>query len=135
MSLNFCSLQKAIVALENGITIYNRKKDMVETEEIEIIKSGVIQNFEVCYEISWKLMKKYLEDSIGASTVDGVSRKELFRIASQNKLITDIEKWFIFHQARNMTSHDYDGIKAEEVFNVALEFLPYARDLQERLEK
>lgn len=117
MGLNYSSLQKAIVALEKGISIYQKKKEQdVSEDEIEIIKSGIIQNFEVCYEISWKLMKKWLEENIGRTEVDGISRKELFRIASQNKLIEDIEKWFIFHEARNMTSHDYDGIKAEEVF-------------------
>lgn len=117
MGLNYSSLQKAIVALEKGITIYQKKKEQdVSEDEIEIIKSGIIQNFEVCYEISWKLMKKWLEESIGRTEVDGISRKELFRIATQNKLIEDIERWFLFHEARNMTSHDYDGIKAEEVF-------------------
>lgn len=34
-----------------------------------------------------------------------------------------------------MTPHDYDQMKAEEVFTIALEFLPYAKELLERLEK
>ena len=135
MGLNYISLQKAIVALENGINIYYTKKEQdTEVDEMEIIQSGIIQNFEVCYEISWNLMKKKLEENIGRTEVDGVSRKELFRIAAQNKLIDDIEKWFVFHEARNMTSHDYDGIKAQEVLGIAIEFLPYAKKLMERLE-
>lgn len=117
MGLNYISLQKAIVALEKGIMIYQTKKEQdIKGDEMEIIQSGIIQNFEVCYEISWKLMKKKLEENIGRTEVDGVSRKELFRIAARNKLIDDVEKWFVFHEARNMTSHDYDGIKADEVF-------------------
>lgn len=136
MALNYTSLEKSIISLENGIEIYNKKKLMEENiEEIEIIKAGIIQNFEVSYEISWKLMKKWLEENIGVSAVDGISRKELFRIASQNKLIEDVEKWFVFHEARNLTSHDYDGIKAEDVFKIALTFPKYARKLYERLEK
>lgn len=136
MGLNYTSLQKAIIALEKGIYIYQKKKEQeVSQDEMEVIKSGIIQNFEVCYEISWKLMKKWLGENIGNTEVDGVSRKELFRIAAQNKLIEDIEQWFLFHEARNMTSHDYDGIKAEEVFGIAIEFLPYAKKLIERLEK
>jgi len=135
MGLSYTSLEKSIIALENGIEVYNKRKITAENEEeIEIIKSGVIQNFEVSYEISWKLMKKYLEENIGATAVDGVSRKELFRIAAQNKLIEDIEKWFVFHEARNMTSHDYDGLKAEDVFKEAIIFPEYARKLYERLE-
>lgn len=135
MGLNYTSLGKSITTLETGIGIYNKKKLIEDNQdEIEIIKSGIIQNFEVSYEISWKLMKKWLEENLGVSVVDGISRKELFRIASQNKLIEDVEKWFIFHEARNLTSHDYDGIKAEDVFRIALTFPTYARKLQERLE-
>lgn len=136
MGLSYTSLEKATIALESGIEIYEKKKIIEENqEEIEIIKSGIIQNFEVCYEISWKLMKKWLSENIGATAVDGISRKELFRIAAQNKLIEDVEKWFVFHEARNLTSHDYDGMKAEDVFEEALIFPTYARKLQERLEK
>lgn len=136
MGLSYTSLEKAIIALEMGIEVYEKKKLMEDNqEEIEIIKSGIIQNFEVCYEISWKLMKKWLSENIGTSAVDGISRKELFRIAAQNKLIRDVEKWFIFHEARNLTSHDYDGIKAEDVFREALTFPAYARRLHERLEE
>lgn len=136
MALSYTSLEKSIIALETGIEIYNKKKSQeVTQEEIEIIKSGIIQNFEISYEIAWKLMKKCLEENIGREAVDGISRKELFRIAAQNKLIEDIEKWFIFHEARNLTSHDYDGIKAEDVFKEALEFPNFARKLQERLEE
>lgn len=136
MALSYTSLEKSIIALETGIEIYNKKKSQeVTQEEIEIIKSGIIQNFEISYEIAWKLMKKWLEENIGREAVDGISRKELFRIAAQNKLIEDIEKWFIFHEARNLTSHDYDGIKAEDVFKEALEFPNFARKLQERLEE
>lgn len=136
MALSYTSLEKSIIALENGIDIYNKKKNQeVTQEEIEIIKSGIIQNFEISYEIAWKLMKKWLEENIGRETVDGISRKELFRIAAQSKLIEDVEKWFIFHEARNLTSHDYDGIKAEDVFKEALEFPSFARKLQERLEE
>ena len=136
MSLSYTSLEKATIALENGIEIYQKKRNIEENnEEIEIIKSGIIQNFEVCYEIAWKLMKKWLAENIGNSVVDGIPRKELFRIAAQNKLIEDVEKWFVFHEARNMTSHDYDGIKAEDVFKEAIIFPQYARKLQERLEK
>lgn len=135
MSLKFDNLQKSITSLETGIEIYNKKKNIIEDNERELIKSGIIQNFEIAYEISWKLMKKKLEENLGNSAIDGVSRKELFRIAAQNKLIDDVEKWFVFHEARNMTSHDYDGAKAEEVFLIAVEFVKYAKLLQERLEK
>ena len=136
MAMDYFGLQQAVLDLEKAIQVYQKKKEQADSEdEIEVIKSGIIQNFEVCYELSWKYMKKYLEEYIGKSQVDGVSRKELFRIAAQNYVIDDVEKWFLFHEARNMTSHDYDRMKRDEVFEIASSFLPYALKLQERLEK
>ncbi len=47
MGLSYTSLQKAIVALEKGMTIYQKKKEQdVSEDEMEIVQSGIIQNFE-----------------------------------------------------------------------------------------
>jgi nucleotidyltransferase substrate binding protein (TIGR01987 family) len=85
----------------------------------EAIKEAVIQNFEVTYELSWKMMKRWLERNFGNEYVDGVNRRELFRLASESLLISDVDKWMVYHKARNETSHTYDAITAEEVFVLA----------------
>ena len=53
----------------------------------ETVRSGIIQNFEVAYELSWKMMKHSLETNISAESVDGVTRRELFKKAAKNRLI------------------------------------------------
>ena len=50
------------------------------------------------------------------------SLDNIFVRLKNGKETDDIEKWFVFHEARNMTSHDYDGIKAQEVLGIAIEF-------------
>jgi hypothetical protein len=40
-----------------------------------------------------------------------------------------------FHQARIRASYTYNETVAEEVFSVALQFLPYALDSLKRLEE
>ena len=78
----------------------------------DILRDSVIQRFEYTYEIAWKMMKRWLEANLSASEVDGIVRRELFRIAAQQQLIQDPLEWFQYHQARNMTSHIYDEATA-----------------------
>jgi len=40
-----------------------------------------------------------------------------------------------FHKARNNTSHIYDEKIADEVFEISVSFLPYAKDFLMRLEQ
>ena len=95
----------------------------------ETLKAGVIQQFEVAYEQSWKMMKRWIEENVGAETVDGVPRRELFRRAAESRLIDDVEHWMRFHRARNETSHTYSSETAEEVYALSLAFLATAEAL------
>lgn len=87
------------------------------------IRAGVIQNFEFTYELCWKFMRRWIEENVGASFVDGVPRAEIFRYAAENLLIDDVLRWMDYHKARNATSHTYSAKTADAVFAVAGEFL------------
>ena len=137
MDLDLTSYHKAIYSLESAIRVYESISS-VETNDVELIqvlKAGVVQNFEFTYELSWKFMKRWIEMNISPTAVDGVTRRELFRHAAENRLITDVEKWMDFNKARNITSHTYDEEKADEVIISALEFKNYAISLFNALEE
>lgn len=91
----------------------------------EAIRSGVIQHFEFTFELAWKFIRRRLEADIGRASVDGIARRDLFRIAAENGLIEDVEVWFQYHLARNQTSHTYDLAIAANVYTHSLGF---ARD-------
>jgi nucleotidyltransferase substrate binding protein (TIGR01987 family) len=91
----------------------------------EAIRSGVIQHFEFTFELAWKFIRRRLAADIGRASVDGIPRRDLFRIAAENGLIEDVEAWFQYHLARNQTSHTYDPPIAAIVYARSLEF---ARD-------
>ena len=91
--------------------------------------------FEVAYELSWKMIKRWLKENIGAASVDGVPQKELFRLAAENRLIADSERWMDYHKARNSTSHDYNEDSALNVFMEATEFVHDAKQLLKVLEE
>jgi len=132
MALDLSSLKKAVDSLDRAIKVAGESKD---TRQAEVIRAGVIQNFEFTYELCWKFMKRWLELNAGASTVDGSTRKELFRLAAESRLITGVENWFKYHAARNETAHTYDPAKAAEIFALAAPFAKAARSLLKVLEK
>jgi nucleotidyltransferase substrate binding protein (TIGR01987 family) len=130
-------LKNAVASLERALHIVLKKEQdkTTEPDEMELLQAGLIQNFEFTYELGWKYIKKWLEFNIGRDSVAGITRNELFRLAAENLLIADVEKWMDFHRARNSTSHEYSGMIAENVYEKAREFLPHAKDLLIRLEE
>ena len=137
MSLEISSLKKSCASLERAIdgALVKKSDDKTGIDEMETIKAGVIQNFKFTYELCWKFMKRWIEVNVSPDIVDGVTRKELFRVSAENKLILDVNKWMEFHIARNNTSHIYDEKIADEVFEISVSFLPYAKDFLMRLEQ
>ena len=136
MALDLTSLRKVVISLEKALTVgsVERLATMPEDHQ-EVIKAGVIQNFEIAYEVCWKFMRRWLSENMGPTTVDGVTRRELFRASAESKLITDVDQWMEYHEARNETSHTYDQDTADDVYRVAQTFYLDARKLLEVLEK
>ena len=134
--LDITSLINAVNALNDSIITYREYSSQNEVLK-HSLRSGVIQNFEVAYELSWKFMKRWLEINISPDIVTGVTRREFYRIAKQNLLVSDVNMWWIFHEARNNTSHIYNEDVAEETLNIAFDFLRFAEDftnvLKERI--
>ena len=62
MSLDFSSLATAIGQLENSIAF--AESDMAQSNDdlFEQLRNSVIQCFEFTYELSWKMLKRYLEE-------------------------------------------------------------------------
>jgi len=133
MPLELESLGKAISALERSLRVAERQADRGDVDLQETLRAGVVQNFEVAYEQTWKMMKRWLETNVGSVEVDGVTRRQLFRLCHENRLIDDVDAWMDFHKSRNETSHTYNQATAEDVFKVAGKFLPAASDVFSRI--
>lgn len=93
----------------------------------EAARAAVIQHFEYTYELSWKMMERFIKIDEGRE--DSLTRKGLFRRAGEIGLIDDFHKWIEFHEARNLTSHTYDEETAEEVYSTAKKFDKYVKRL------
>ncbi len=132
MPLDLSSLKKAVDSLDRALEV---AAGPATPGQQEVLRAGVIQNFEFTYELCWKFMKRWLELNAGAAVADGATRKELFRLAAESRLITGVENWFRYHAARNETAHTYDPAKATEISRLAAPFAGDARRLLEALEE
>ncbi|MGL4946198.1 MAG: HI0074 family nucleotidyltransferase substrate-binding subunit [Cetobacterium sp.] len=131
MAISFSNLKNSINALEKSLNVAKGIEDK-NCDLFETVRAGVIQNYEVCYESAWKSMKRWIEEN--DVEIDGLTRRALYIKAAENKLIDDVEKWMEFHKARNTTSHVYEVEVADEVYQVAFEYLDYAKEVLKRLE-
>ncbi|MHC4165883.1 MAG: nucleotidyltransferase substrate binding protein [Planctomycetota bacterium] len=130
--LELTSFRRAVDSLGESLDWYNNKNTAAPPE---ILRDSAIQRFEYTYELAWKMMKRWLEANVGASYVDGIPRKELFRMAAEQQLIEDPLKWFGYHEARNQTSHIYDESVARDVFDVVEDFLDDVKKFLKALEE
>ncbi len=136
MPLELDSLRKAVAALNSVVAKSNDSQFMQGIDEVarNALKSGVIQHFEFTYELCWKFMKRWLETNVSPTIADGVTRRELFRLAAESKLIDDVERWMEHHDARNESSHTYDPEVAEHVYIAAHAFAHDSQMLLRALE-
>lgn len=81
------------------------------------LKDGVIQRFEFCYEICWKLMKYYLESE---GIQEAKSPKSTFREAFKIGIIENGEEWIDMLNDRNLTSHVCDEQVAVDIYEKIL---------------
>lgn len=134
--LDLSALQRALTSFDAVVTETRNKAFMDTLSDIQrnAFIAGAIQNFEFSYELCWKFMKRWLEQNLGSSYVDGVSRRELFRLAHESRLIESVDDWMLYHRARNRTSHVYDQKVADEVYGIAVQFLPAAQHLLQNLD-
>lgn len=137
MKLDLSSLRKAIESLEKTLKVAENKELAagLNDDAKDAIRAGGIQNFEFTYELCWKFMRRWLGINVGSTYVDGVTRRELFRLSAENRLISDVEQWMEYHDARNETVHTYNEDTADDVFETSRIFLADAKKLLEALKE
>ncbi len=128
-TLDLSSLFNAIDRLNEGLARY--LADPSDTQ----IRDGLIQRFEFTYEISHKMLKRYLEMvSPTPEQFDGMPFQDLIRSGNeQGLLLSDWPRWRTFRDMRGKTSHTYDEAKALEVVAEIPAFLEEAQYLRDQL--
>ncbi len=107
-------------------------EDAMKIEEPDIVqKAGLIQFFEIGFELSWNVMKEYLESK---GIIGMRSPRDSIKKAFEVELITDGHAWLEALQDRNLTSHTYNESMADEVIKeIVTAYYPLLQNLYERL--
>ena len=117
-TLDISALENAETRLQEMLIRY--KKESYD----EAVRDSVIQRFEFTYSIVLKTLRKYfMERAFILDNINQMSFNEMIRTASQLNLIkSNLEKWTIYREMRNMTSHTYDEVVALQVVNIIPDF-------------
>lgn len=107
----FAHFKNAFKQLKNAKELRN-DRDFTELE-----LQGVIQVFVVSQELSWKVLKDFLEDQ---GKTDLFGSKNAVREAFNVGLITNGAVWFDMIKSRNLTSHIYDHSEILAILDIIL---------------
>ena len=130
MALDLSSLEKALNSLNRALV---RATAAPDDEEL---RDACIQRFEYTFELSWKTLKRQLEEEVASpAEVDGYPFKQLFRVGGERGLVDDVAPWFDYREKRNLTSHVYDEEKARLVYSVISSFAGSTASLLARLKE
>lgn len=96
----------------------------------ELEKAGLIQFFEITFELAWKVLKDYLEEQ--GYIVK--SPREAIKLAFQIGLIDDGHIWLNALTNRNLTTHTYDEAFIEKfVKDIKQYYYPIFKNLYKKL--
>lgn len=78
--------------------------------------------FETCWDSLWKVLKRYLQHKILIPEVPN-EPNPILRLAAENNLSFETEKWLIYTKARVSTAHDYSEETANETLSILRDFI------------
>jgi len=129
--LDFSALTNAVSRLDAGLA-----RHLSEPLDSQL-RDGLVQRFEFTYEISHKMLKRYLEmSSADPSQFDTMPFADLIRTANEQGLLKgDWNDWRIYREMRSKTSHTYDEAIAVQVVKSIPKFLDEAKALLKSLQE
>ena len=137
MKLDLTPLNDAVAQLEEALDYYGSDLASRDPALKLHLRAAAIQAFEFTYELSFKMIKRHLEQvSENPAQLDEMSFTAIMRDAFRRGLVqSEVSSWKEYRKLRGTTSHTYDGDKAQMVFQGIPGFLREARYLRDRLQR
>ncbi len=101
----FVNFEKSLLHLQDGLAI--EQPDLVQS-------AGIIQFFEISFELAWKVLKDFLE---AQGFNDVKSPRSAIKKAFEIQLISNGDLWLKALQDRNLSTHLYDEDMSNEVIS------------------
>ena len=131
--IDYENFSKSLKNLELQYDNYKNPDDELPELTKEGIAESTIHRFEICYDATWKVLKRYLTEELGIPDVPN-SPKPILKIADENDLfVTPLEQWLVYADARIDTAHDYRGEKAQACLEITGNFIDDAIGLYQTI--
>ena len=98
------SYQRAMRMLRRAVEIV----EPLEADELTLEEEGLIQRFEYCFELGWKLLKDLAVESAAEQDFKVGGPRDAIRWGYASGWIADGEVWMDMLRSRNLTTHAYD---------------------------
>jgi nucleotidyltransferase substrate binding protein (TIGR01987 family) len=122
----FNNYQKALMNLSEAVDLAS------ERELSKLEKQGLIQAFEIVYELSWNTIRDFYK-SQGDADIQG--SRDAFRLAFNRGLIADGELFMNTIKSRQLTSHSYNEETADIIYmDIVNEYYAGFKQLEKRLQ-
>lgn len=116
-------------------SLQNLGKSLDADPKADFVLEGTVQNFNLTFDVSWKVMKDILIKELGILDFAVGSPRETLRQAFANGMI-DNDQWMQMLRVRNQLAHDYDGTLAAEKFQDIIKvYYPLFEKFRDRVEK
>ncbi len=97
-------------------SLRNLEKSRHADPNADFVLEGTVLNFNLTFDIAWKVMKDILIKNMGILDFAVGSPRETLQQAFTNRLIDD-DTWIQMLKTRNQLAHDYDGTFAKQKFD------------------
>ena len=94
------------------IKAFSRLEDSLNQDFTEYMQDSIIQRFEFTFELLWKTLKFYLL----VQWFEEKTPRNVLKKSFEIDIIEDIDLFLDMIDIRNLTSHTYDEVLAEEVY-------------------
>jgi nucleotidyltransferase substrate binding protein (TIGR01987 family) len=125
----------AIAQLEDALA-YCKSEPAKQDPQLGLhLRAGAIQAFEFTYELSVKTLRRYIGTIASNDDYAGsLSFNELIRAGYEEGLLNaELVEWKNFRTNRGTTSHSYDEVKAQAIYEAIPVFLEEAKFLADQL--
>lgn len=98
-------LEERLVNFNKAFFIYERAVNAYEKDSEEILMHlALVQSFEICFELAWKVIKDYLKEK----GIEAYTPKDVIKEAFAANIIPDGQLWIDMINDRNASSHEYN---------------------------
>ncbi len=120
------NFKKAYNIFFDAVQAYNQDENSV------LIQMALIQSFEICFELAWKVLKDYLQQK----GINSLFPKDVIKEAFSTEIIKNGQVWIDMINTRSSTSHEYNIDKVNVIIkNISSNYYEELQLFNKEIEK